>query len=116
MLRWLGDYLVQIVASPKNQNGEAITPANIAESTKATVELITGEEKADAKIFFVVLDDGDRILYANTQVASLVKGKNTVTFDNINAPKGDKVQIFVWDSEMKLIPYSGVIRLQEVQE
>lgn len=111
-----GDYLVQIVASPVNQNGEAITPVNIADSTKATIELITSEEKTDARIFFVVLDEKDGILYANTKVASLVKGKNTVTFDNINAPKGDKVQIFVWDSEMKLIPYSGVIRLQEVQK
>lgn len=105
------DNPVQIVKTPVNQNGEAVTTANITAATSVTVELLTEEEVVGTRVFFVVLGEDGRIVYANSTPASLVKGTNTVTFKDVKAPQGDKIQIYVWDDELKLIPRSEVIKL-----
>jgi len=104
-------YPVQIVTLPKNQNGEAVTVDNITAATSVTVELLTEEDTVGTRLFFVVFDEGERVTYANTTVQSLVKGKNTITFENVQVPSGTKVQIYSWDDELKLIPRSEVIKL-----
>ncbi|MBE7015263.1 MAG: hypothetical protein E7417_00350 [Ruminococcaceae bacterium] len=102
---------VQIVKSPVNQNGEVVTTSNITAATSVTVELLTEEEVVGTRVFFVVLGTDGRIVYANSVEKSLAKGTNTVTFNDVQAPSGDKIQIYVWDDELKLIPRSEVIKL-----
>ena len=102
---------VQIVKSPVNQNGEVVTTANITAATSVTVELLTEEDVVGTRVFFVVLGEDGRVVYASSAPASLEKGTNTVTFSNMTIPQGDKIQIYVWDDELKLIPRSEVIKL-----
>lgn len=104
-------YPVEIASVPKNQNGEKVTAENITQSTKVTVNLLTEDDSVGTRVFLVVLDGDDKIQYASTVQQQLVKGANTVTFENLQIPAGEKIQIYVWDDEMKLVPRSEKIEL-----
>lgn len=106
------EHLVQIASVPTNQNGDAVTPANVQTSTTVNINLLTEEDTVGTRVFFVVMDSNNKIIYANSALKSLAKGSNSVQFTDLAIPEGGaKVQIYVWDEELKLIPYTEIIKL-----
>lgn len=104
-------YDIQIAKIPENQAGEKITAENITSATSITVDLLTEKDMVEAKVFLTVFDSENRMVYARTMPYSLVKGSNSLTFTDLQIPSGEKLQIYVWDNEMKLIPRSKAIKL-----